>query len=577
MRKTTIFRRVEFLKKYRKFHSTLHVKDLLDIFDELKKIILGNLPITLVIVNTEWNQSEILYSDHGLEPSVFFDWAYIDPYNYLIYNDLKSFYDEIPLPWNEKRNSSGIILLRFLDTDFGYALIGDDNTHLTRHMKDLLEQLLFEFSSAFVRIKFYDNVKEEAQNYRLQLDALSEMGNIMHEFRIKPLLARITNIGIKVIDAEVAAICLKNDNSDTIDFPVEWGLTRDVVNNINFADGENIVSKILAEESTILIKDVTSDECLNVDSLSVDIGSIIALPLKTQRQMLGVFILVNKINQQSFTEYDVNLIETASSLASIALENALLYQNTLIAERLENEMCIARNIQQDFLPKTAPKIKNLNIEGFSWSCDQTGGDYFDFYEKSNNDSEISIVIGDVSGHGVGSALIMAYAKALMQALQTTIDNDLLLLFKSMNELLYKVTPADRFMTFLLAKIDARKKEMKYVSAGHDSPILLRSSGKIELLDSTGPPLGMFPAIDWEQSNTIKLNSGDIIVFTTDGVWEGRNYSNKSFSRERLYEVVKDYAKLNPKDIINNIFNEVQNFVKPLPLQDDVTLIVCKVD
>ena len=92
----------------------MHVNDLLDIFDELKKIILGNMPITLVIVNTEWNQSEVLYSDHGLEPSVYYDWAFIDPYNYLIFNDLKSIYEEIPLPWNEKRNSAGIILLRFL-------------------------------------------------------------------------------------------------------------------------------------------------------------------------------------------------------------------------------------------------------------------------------------------------------------------------------------------------------------------------------------------------------------------------------------------------------------------------------
>ena len=240
-------------------------------------------------------------------------------------------------------------------------------------------------------------------------------------------------------------------------------------------------------------------------------------------------------------------------------------------------MRIARNIQQDFLPKIAPNIKNLNIEGFSWSCDQTGGDYFDFCEKLNNESEISLVIGDVSGHGVGSALIMAYAKALLQALQTTINDDLLLLFKSMNELLFKVTPADRFMTFLLADIDSEKKEMKYVSAGHDSPILLRNNGKIELLKSTGPPLGMFQDMEWEQSNTIKLYSGDIIVFTTDGVWEGRNYANKSFSRERLYELVMDYAKQSPKEIINSIFNEVQNFIKPRTLQDDVTLIVCKIE
>jgi PAS domain S-box-containing protein len=251
--------------------------------------------------------------------------------------------------------------------------------------------------------------------------------------------------------------------------------------------------------------------------------------------------------------------------------------------RTEVEFRVARRIQQKLFPSTIPKVPGMeigvatygfDIGGASFPAEAIGGDYYDFIALG--DGSLGIAIGDVSGHGVGPALLMAEARALLRAFAQT-HSDVSEILALINRVLVPDVDGDRFITLYLAKLDPRSRTIVYASAGHQTAFLIDSSGALKKsMPSTGIPLGIREDVDFPASPPIPMQSGDLVLLVTDGVVEARAPDGTVFGSKRAVDLVRVYRKLTARRIVDNLYHAVRAFSRDLPQYDDITATVIKV-
>jgi sigma-B regulation protein RsbU (phosphoserine phosphatase) len=245
--------------------------------------------------------------------------------------------------------------------------------------------------------------------------------------------------------------------------------------------------------------------------------------------------------------------------------------------RLHQTIDLAREVQQNLLPRSDPKVKGLDIAGTSIYCDETGGDYFDYFKlHSDENRRIAIVVGDVSDHGLPAALLMATARSCLKQ-RLTRSGELWEVITDLNrQLTEDVEVSGRFMTLFFVEIDAVKKELKWVRAGHEPGIIYDpNTGKFEDLLGPGIPLGV--DIDWhyQENQKINLKAGQVLLIGTDGIWETRNSKGDMFGKKIFCKVIQESAHLDAKDILNAVLTSLSAFQSDTEKEDDVTLVVVK--
>jgi sigma-B regulation protein RsbU (phosphoserine phosphatase) len=251
--------------------------------------------------------------------------------------------------------------------------------------------------------------------------------------------------------------------------------------------------------------------------------------------------------------------------------------------RTDAEFRVARSIQQRLFPSRTPEIPGLeigvgtygfDISGASFPAEAIGGDYYDFVPLV--DGSLGIAIGDVSGHGVGPALLMAEARALLRAFAQTHANVSTIL-ELVNRVLVPDVESDRFITLLLAKLDPRNRTLVYASAGHQTGYLLDSTANVkQTLPSTGIPLGIRADTDFPASELIPLESGDFVLLVTDGVVEARAPDGTVFGLQRSVDILRVYRLATARQIVDNLYHAVRAFSRDRPQYDDITATVIKV-
>jgi len=255
---------------------------------------------------------------------------------------------------------------------------------------------------------------------------------------------------------------------------------------------------------------------------------------------------------------------------------SVLKDITELMEKKEQEirLKIAHELQER-LYKTQISIPGFDIAGKTYSAVETCGDYFDFIQMK--DGSIGIVIGDVSGHGIGAAMIMVQTLASLRAI-AKFETDLGVILTHLNQALVDNIDDTHYVTLILARLDPQQRILQYVSAGHIPAYLIKSSGeKDEILESTDIPLGIIKDYTYHKSDTIKLTPGDILAFITDGIVEARLHNEDEFGDHRTLNVIKYYRQANAKQIIEKIYLATRSFVKNQKQEDDITSIICKVD
>jgi PAS domain S-box-containing protein len=251
--------------------------------------------------------------------------------------------------------------------------------------------------------------------------------------------------------------------------------------------------------------------------------------------------------------------------------------------RAAAEFRVARRIQQKLFPTSTPQIDGMDIGsatfgfdigGASYPAEAIGGDYYDYLPLL--DGSLGVAIGDVSGHGIGPALLMAEVRAYLRAFaQMRAEPGEVL--KRVNGVIVPDIEGDRFITLLLARVDPRSRAFTYASAGHQTGYVFNAAGEVKRdLPSTSIPLGIMPECDFPGSEPIPLDNGDLVLFLTDGIVDARAPDGTIFGTRRTIDLVHLYRGLPAKAIVENLYHAVHAYAQNQPQYDDITATVIKV-
>ncbi len=328
------------------------------------------------------------------------------------------------------------------------------------------------------------------------------------------------------------------------------------------------------EGKSLLVRDVRSDQdfASRTSILMQQIRSILAVPLQTDEAVIGLLYLDSLNFGREFTVEDLNLVTVMANIAAIRIEHARLVQQEESRKVLDHELERAAEIQRRLLPSQAPEVPGFDIAGYNAPCRTVGGDYYDFLTYS--DGRVALLIGDVSGKGLGAALLMSSLQARAQVFLENPD-DLAEQVSKLNRSVAGNCPGNCFITFFVAVLNSASGELVYCNAGHNPPLLIRHSGNVESLEASGIPLGISRAAQYQQ-NSCRIEKGDVLVLFSDGVTEARGVDGEQeFGEDRLISVVQGERDGSVDDIIERIRGEILSFSNGSPASDDITLVLAR--
>jgi sigma-B regulation protein RsbU (phosphoserine phosphatase) len=241
-------------------------------------------------------------------------------------------------------------------------------------------------------------------------------------------------------------------------------------------------------------------------------------------------------------------------------------------------LALAAEVQKSLLPQYGVQIHGLDVAGKNVSCDEIGGDYFDFLEqKDYPNAPLSIVVGDIAGHGVDAALLMTTARAFLRMRASQSGNISEIINEMNRHLTLDVLDTGRFMTLFYLAIDPNQKRLQWVRAGHDPALVYDPRhNTFEELSGTGMALGVNEDFRYEENIKAGVAEGQIIALGTDGIWEARNKEGNMFGKQRFRDVIRHNAKENAANILNAVYDKLDQHTRGLKSDDDITLVVAKV-
>jgi len=239
----------------------------------------------------------------------------------------------------------------------------------------------------------------------------------------------------------------------------------------------------------------------------------------------------------------------------------------------ELEMELAAKVQRQLFPRAAPQVSGYDLAGAVFPAEATSGDYYDFVPVSDN--HLAFMVADVTGHGVGPALVMTQVRTHIHSLFQTTD-DLVSIMSTINRFLADDLDDSLFVTMLLAKLEPQSGTLSYVNSGHPSGHVIDGSGQASArLDSVCLPLGLFPDRWRCTEHGLVLGEGDLVVLVTDGVLESQAPYGEEFGEQRLLEVLREHRHHPAREILDCIYESVRQFTEHEKQADDVTIVICK--
>lgn len=331
---------------------------------------------------------------------------------------------------------------------------------------------------------------------------------------------------------------------------------------------------VMHQGKSVFVRDVRLDRDFASSPAIVgqEIRSILAVPLQTDERVTGLLYLDSPPLVRGFTSDDLSLVTVMANIAAIRIEHARLMEQEHARKLLAKELEQAAEIQRRLLPLRAPEIAGLDLAGFNAPCRTVGGDYYDFLPYS--DGRVALLIADVSGKGLGAALLMSSLQARVQLLFEDPDR-LAAQVSRLNRSIAANCPDNCFITFFGAVFDPSSGELAYCNAGHNAPLLLHANGVVEALAATDVPLGIKRDAIFEQ-RTCLLERGDVLVLYSDGVTEARRPdTDEEFGEQRVIAVVQGKRSDPSASLVEAINAELLSFAQGAPPADDVTLVVAR--
>jgi serine phosphatase RsbU (regulator of sigma subunit) len=311
------------------------------------------------------------------------------------------------------------------------------------------------------------------------------------------------------------------------------------------------------------------DQCLRVFE---QLDASLIVPLIHEKNLIGMICLGRKKSGKFYRREDVNLLNILANQGAVAIENALMLEEVIEKERMEEELNIAKDLQVSMLPLECPQVEGFEIAAFSESAREVGGDFYDFIEIS--DDQLGLVIGDVTGKSVSGALVMSASRSIFRML----GEEKLTVSESMiraNRRTKKDIKSGMFVALLYAVLGSAEKSLTLCSAGQTQPIFRSaSSGETRLVETEGDsfPLGILEEADYEET-CLSLETGDRVVLYTDGIVEAMNAREELFGFDRLLEVIRKSSAATAEALLEEINDHVNEFAGLAAQHDDITIIV----
>jgi sigma-B regulation protein RsbU (phosphoserine phosphatase) len=459
------------------------------------------------------------------------------------------------IPLNIKNELSSLIILGSSFTE--HQLTEDEIEYI-----NLVSNIAANAYQNAIMVNSFKQQKDKVERHNQLLTTLFEIGRDFSSFFSREQIIRTLTFNL------MGQLAVSK-------FAVYWIDEHKKYNQITNRLGKSLEQEFLAtlccsSEIAVKIEDcnLSPEQFLELNLIDI----IIAAPMKVQGNHKGLLLIGRKMSGGEFSDYDLLFIEALGNTAIAALENERLFHQELEKKRLESELSIALEIQKNLLPKQAPILKHFEIAGTTIPSRHVGGDYFDFIQLDEH--KYLIAIADVSGKGIPASLIMANMQSALRLL-SKINFSLIEIIQQVNYLIFVNTSADKFVTGFFCIIDDENGDIEFVNAGHNPPMLIHNSGDIELLHEGGLILGFLEGDFNYESKKLKLVQGETILMFTDGVNEARNTSQEEFSDETLKQSLINHHLLPAKELMNNVINDVKEFVGPASQYDDITMVVLK--
>lgn len=304
-------------------------------------------------------------------------------------------------------------------------------------------------------------------------------------------------------------------------------------------------------------------------------GDFLLFPIPSGDSTTGLVALGPRPGNLPFSTGDIEFGMGLIAQASVALDNAWHFRDTLVRQQLEKELTLAASIQLDLFPKSLPVLLHSDLAARNRQARQVGGDYYDAIPigPPSPGATHLLCVADISGKGISASLLMANIQATLRALLAAQPSTVDLAVRS-NDLLWASTPNNKYATAIFVRYEPGTGACEYVNGGHSDGIVLRASGEVEMLGTTGMPIGLFPRREYE-SAAFELRAGDTLLLYSDGVPDACRADDSEFGVDRSIEVLRANAHRSASEILDALFRAIDVFVEDAPQFDDITVMVLK--
>ncbi|MHC1791585.1 PP2C family protein-serine/threonine phosphatase [Solidesulfovibrio sp.] len=414
--------------------------------------------------------------------------------------------------------------------------------------------------------------------------ALSRL--VTETLELSEVLSRIMTTSRQALGAEAASLLLVDDapgpGQGELLFTVAQGPACDhLQSGFRLGRGQGVAGWVAEQGEAVLIADAYEDARFNraVDVLTgYRTRSMLCVPLIYRDRIVGVVQCINKVGGGAFTRDDLETCSLLGAQAAVAIVNARLHGEALAKQRMDFDMEVAASVQQGFWPKGVPALAGFDVAGVSLPCDATGGDYYDYLMRPGCAAEnlFLVAVGDVTGHGIQAALLMASVRAFLRSRLLSPGGPGSIV-SDVNRLLAEDMGATgRFITLFLLELCPLTGHIRYVRAGHD-PALLYDPGRDIFLElgGRGIPLGIDGDWRYEENVVEGLPPGAVLALGTDGIWEARSTSGEMYGKTRLRHALRRAAAGDAASVAREVLSDLEAFLQGEPNRDDVTLVVVK--
>lgn len=480
---------------------------------------------------------------------------------------LKDYPDKLP-SLNPSNENCVFFPLRTSSHHIGFLFMGGKANKKPYEDRELefVESLCIISSVAIANSELFDELKSTNRKLDRRIHELNTLFDLSKEFNLLADREKITRIFKFALLGQlfVRTFFLIYKTPNDVSLLASNGLIK----NPNPDEIKNVFDECPTEVMS------PDEECrkrhpfIRLNNISQLIG------ISIQNEKVAVIGVGKRVNGEDFTETDFNFLKSLANLAVVTIQKTFFLEERIDKERMEEELSIAKSIQKGLLPDPIPTVQGVDLAAQTISSREVGGDYFDIAKTP--DGNTIFAIADVTGKGVPAALLMANLQSMLHVL-LPVDISLSEATERINNLIFKNTPSDKFITFFWGKYIHEHAIFRYVNAGHNPPLLLRkNSTAFEELSKGGLLLGAMETFMPYEQTDIQLNPGDLLACYTDGVNEAFDSTGKEeYGEERLKNCILRNRENTSQAIMKAIEKDVNAFTGS-HFQDDLTLLIIKV-